>query len=80
MDKKKYYKNNKNYYKNNHKKEKNVSNKKLTYDEIVNVRNDVSEIKVIEKNNDNIPTIRLVAISIVILAIIFGSLLVFRII
>lgn len=50
---------------------------KLTYDDIVNVRRDVSEIKA-KKNN--IPVIRFAVISIIILAIVFGSLLLFRII
>ena len=50
---------------------------KLTYDELVNVRKDVSEIKT---RKNNIPVVRFVCISLIILAIIFGSLLLFRII
>ena len=72
MSKKKYY------YKNNHKsKEKKVTQKKLTYDDIVNVRKDVSEIEI---KSTNINNIRFVALSIVILAIVFCSLILFRII
>ena len=87
MEKKKYYykKNNKNnysknYYKNNNKTKdsETVSNKKLTYDEIVNVREDVSEIP-INNSSSNIATYRFIAISIILLAIIFGSLLLFRV-
>ena len=80
MEKKKYYKKNSNKSnKNNYKNkvnENNVSNKKLTYDELVNVREEASEIKIVK---DNIPTYRIIAISIILLAIIFGSLLLFRI-
>lgn len=73
-NKKKYYK------KNAHNKNvnKNIeTNKKLTYDEIVNVREDASEIIV---NKDNIPVLKYIALSTTILAIIFGSLLLFRVI
>ena len=75
MSKKKYY------YKNNHKKvEKKVENKKLTYDEIVNVRKDVSEINIEPSNYNNISVIKIIAISITILTIIICSLVLFRVI
>ena len=81
MDKKKYYKNNKNYYrKNNNNKDSKVMDKKLTYDDIVNVRKDAEEIKILNNRDSNISVIKLVSLSIVILAIIFGSLLLFRVI
>ena len=50
---------------------------KLKYDDIVNIRKDVSELKTIK---NNVPALRLVCISTIVLAIIFGSLLLFRII
>ncbi len=81
MEKKKYYKkNNKNNYNNYHKKTNkiNITEKKLTYDDIVNVRDNASEIK-INNNSSNITSYRFIAISIIILAIIFGSLLLFRV-
>lgn len=75
--KKNYYQNNKKYYhKNNHQQE---SKPKNTYDKIVNVRNDVSEIKesnIIEE--DNYLVMKLVFVTIVVIAIIFSSLLVFH--
>lgn len=80
MEKKYYYKKNKkNNYKNNKVTMNNESSKKLTYDEIVNVRKDVSEINVVNYNN-NFSLIKYVAISVIVLTIILGSLVLFRVI
>ena len=81
MDNKKknyYYKNNKNYY---YKKKTKKENKpKNTYDKLVNVRNDVDEIESsnIVNIDNNYSVMKLVAISIVVMAIVFGSLLLFH--
>ena len=58
-------------------KKKILGEQKLTYDEIVNVRKDVSEIK---EKGSNISVIKFVSFSLVILAIVFGSLILFRVI
>lgn len=81
MENKKYYKrNNKNNYKKNNKSkdiDNSLSTKKLTYDEIVNVRKDASELNI---NNDNrIATYRFIAVSVILLTIIFVSLILFRV-
>ena len=56
------------------KKKLNVDGK-ITYDDIVNVRKDVSEL---ESKKNVIPTMKFVCLSLIVLAIIFGSLLLFR--
>ena len=67
---KKYYK--KNYYKNNNKKEE----KKVTYDKLMHA-DTITEIK--EPNNYNkMLIIKYVAVSVVLFAIIIGSLILFR--
>ena len=67
---KKYYK--KNYYKNNNKKEE----KKVTYDKLMHA-DTITEIK--ESNNYNkMLIIKYVAVSVVLFAIIIGSLILFR--
>lgn len=81
MDNKKknyYYKNNKNYY--YKKKTKKEDKPKNTYDKLVNVRNDVDEIESsnIVNIDNNYSVMKLVAISIVVMAIVFGSLLLFH--
>lgn len=81
MDNKKknyYYKNNKNYY--YKKKTKKEDKSKNTYDKLVNVRNDVDEIESsnIVNIDNNYSVMKLVAISIVVMAIVFGSLLLFH--
>ena len=81
MDNKKknyYYKNNKNYY--YKKKTKKEDKSKNTYDKLVNVRNDVDEIENsnIVNIDNNYSVMKLVAISIVVMAIVFGSLLLFH--
>ena len=53
-----------------------VVREKLTYDEIVNVREDVSELDI---KRDNIPIIKFIAFSVTILAIVFGSFILFRV-
>ena len=54
-----------------------VVREKLTYDELVNVREDVSEIKL---KKSSVQVFRFVALSVTILAIVFGSLVLFRIV
>ena len=81
MDNKKknyYYKNNKNYY--YKKKTKKEDKSKNTYDKLVNVRNDVDEIENsnIVNIDNNYSVMKLVAINIVVMAIVFGSLLLFH--
>ena len=75
--KKNYYQNHKkNYYKKNN--NKNNSKKKITYNDLVNIRSDTSEIN--DKDIDNsLLILRIIAVSIIVLAIIFGSLLLFHI-
>ena len=54
-----------------------MDDKKMTYDDIVNVRKDVSEF---EYRRSNVSIVKFVSISLIVLAIIFGSLLLFHII
>lgn len=54
-----------------------IDDKKMTYDDIVNVRKDVSEF---EYRRSNVSIVKFVCISLIVLAIIFGSLLLFHII
>lgn len=72
--KKYYYDNNKKYY---HKKRESKEEKpKNTYEKLVNVRSDVLEVENNKVINDNdYSVMKLVAISVIIVAIIFSSLL-----
>lgn len=82
-NKKKYYyqnNNNKRYYpKKKKQKEMNVQEEKMTYEKIINMDSDVPEIVDYPSgSNDNMMSF--VAVSIIIMAIVFGSLLLFRVI
>ena len=78
-NKKNYYSKNKTYYKNKKDNTNNVKVKK--YDDLVNIRNDVSEVENINAfGDDNNLILKVVMISIIVLAIVFGSLLLFHLI
>ncbi len=77
---KKYCQNNKKYY---NKKKNNIekSNSHIkNYDNLVNVRKNVDELDelIIKENNEDIRIMKIVAGAIVVLAIVFGSLLLFH--
>ena len=78
--KKNYYQNSKNkYYKKNN-RDKTESKKKITYNDLINVRSEIDEVEVKNQSIDNtISNFRIIAVSIIVLAIIFGSLLLFHI-
>ena len=74
-NKKYYYHNNKNHYNN----KKNATNQVKTYNDIVNVRSDASEIESISLPSNNSLTLKIVAFATIVLAIVFGSLLLFHV-
>ena len=79
--KKNYYKNNNKKYYSKNKKKNNEVKEKITYDSLVNVRESVDEVEYQPLPIGNREfIIKFVAISIVLLAIIFGSLLLFHLI
>lgn len=74
--KKYYYDNNKKYYHRKRENKEEQSKNKNTYEKLVNVRSDVLEVEDNKVINDNdYSVMKLVAISIIIVAIIFSSLL-----
>ena len=80
--KKKYYyhnnkNNNRNYYPKKKKKREDKMEEKITYEKLVNVESDEIVDYPKETNDD---MMKFVAISIIIMAIIFGSLLLFHLI
>lgn len=78
-NKKNYYSKNKKYYNNKKDNTNNVKVKK--YDDLVNIRNDVSEVENINAfGDDNNLILKVVMVSIIVLAIVFGSLLLFHLI
>ena len=77
---KKYYSNNKKYYYKNNSYKKAPEKEKITYDKLVNVRNSVDEIEEDNLPNNRYNVLRFVCILIILMAIIFGSLLLFHLI
>ena len=72
---KKYYQ--KNYYRHNHKnKKKDVVEKKVTYESLMEAKTITENNK--EDNYSKLMMIKYIAISAILFAIIFGSLLLFR--
>lgn len=79
--KKYYYNNNKKYYSKKKKVNNDNSKEKLTYEKIVNKRTSPDEIDDTEDvyySDDKV--LKIVAVSIMVLAIVFGSLILFRLI
>ena len=73
--KKYYYSNNKRYYP---KKKKEENKPKMTYEKIVNIRNDVDDVNIVTITSNT--TLKIAAVILVTLAIIFCSLILFHVI
>ena len=76
--KKYYYNNNKKYYSKKKKVNNNDKKVKVTYESLINKENNISEINNDYYTDDKV--MKIVAVSIMVLAIVFGSLVLFRLI